>query len=475
MKQVREWEDKFEVPADWEMPDGLPPFADATMVKEIQLLDSTYFDTPSGSLRRFGITLRRRVGDEDTGWQLKVPNGTARIELRSGSTATKVPEELEEAITALRDGEDLVQVTRMMTTRNVRRILDPSGEVSLEIADDAVRTASGASGSTSAWREIEVELGPAGSEKVLRKAGKWLLAAGATPSASANKVDRALGDESARSDAPGSPGTVGELVGSYIATQCDVIACNDVGLRTGQSLVHKTRVAVRRLRSMLRVFNDLFEADPAAELNDELAWYAELLGGVRDCDVLAGHVPSRVKRLPAVHVLGPVQADIEKALTLQRQQAWDRLRKEMDGERYAGLLRLLRAWRSAPPLTPAATGNAKHVRRYVDKAERKADKRLRKAEGDPEALHRARKADKRFRYVAELAASVDPRFASVAKKAKKQQTRLGDHQDAMMAADFLRRLGAADGSTPGHNGFTYGLLMANELTEAAAIRADYAP
>ena len=58
-------------------------------------------------------------------------------------------------------------------------------------------------------------------------------------------------------------GTVGELVAAYIAAQCEVIASNDVGLRTGTPAVHKTRVAARRLRSTLRIFSDLFGAGPA--------------------------------------------------------------------------------------------------------------------------------------------------------------------------------------------------------------------
>lgn len=471
MQQVREREDKFEVAADWVMPEGLPPVGDATMVEDVRMLDSTYFDTPSGGLRQFGVTLRRRVGDEGTGWQLKVPNGSARIELRSGSSSKAVPGPLAEAITALRDGEDLIQVARMTTTRRVRRVLDDDGELIVEIADDAVRSTGGETGSEQAWREIEVELGPSGGKKALRKTGKWLRAAGASPSASANKLDRALGDRQAGRDELSKPGTLGALIEPYIATQCDVIACNDIGLRTGQSLVHKTRVAVRRLRSVLRVFQDVFDPGQAAELDNELVWFADLLGKVRDCDVLAEHLADRVERLPVEYVLGPVRAEIEKALALQRRDAWSRLRQEMDSQRYASVLRLLRVWRSSPPFTAAEAVKAKRVRGYVDKAERKADKRLRRAGGDVEALHRARKAAKRLRYVAELAEPTDPHFASVAKKGKARQTTLGDHQDAVVAAGFLRQLGAAAGSTPGHNGFTYGLLMANELNHAAAIRA----
>ena len=71
---------------------------------------------------------------------------------------------------------------------------------------------------------------------------------------------------------------VGDLVTAYLAAQCDVLASNDVGLRTGAPVVHKTRVAARRLRSTLRVFGDVFGEQPAQELNNEVAWYADLLG-----------------------------------------------------------------------------------------------------------------------------------------------------------------------------------------------------
>jgi hypothetical protein len=43
------------------------------------------------------------------------------------------------------------------------------------------------------------------------------------------------------------------------------------------------------------------------------------------------------------------------------------------------------------------------------------------------------------------------------------QGRLGERQDAVIAAGFLRRVGAAAGTTPGENGFTYGLLLGLEL------------
>jgi hypothetical protein len=81
---------------------------------------------------------------------------------------------------------------------------------------------------------VEVELGPAGKTKDLKQARKLLRAAGAIPSAIGTKLDRALGLMSTdRQEPAAKAGTVGELVGAYISAQCDVLASNDIGLRTG--------------------------------------------------------------------------------------------------------------------------------------------------------------------------------------------------------------------------------------------------
>ena len=87
-------------------------------------------------------------------------------------------------------------------------------------------------------------------------------------------------------------------------------------------------------------------------------------------------------------------------------------------------------------------------------------------------MHRARKAGKRFRYAAELSVPVVGKKASkTVKQAKKLQKLLGDHQDAVVSAEFLRKLGASSGTTEGHNGFTYGLLLGQEWQRARDIRA----
>ena len=473
MRMITEQENKFEVDPDWAM----PPLTDLVpdgghLDQERRDLDNTYFDTPGAGLRLFGITLRRRVGGSETGWQLKVPSGTARTELQSGSRAKKLPDALAEGVAGLLAGESLDPVATIMTTRTAYRVVNADGELVLEIADDQVQ--SGPPDGESmlyAWREVEVELGPGGKKKDLKRATKLLEDAAASPSTTRNKLDRALGPVLPDGQAATvQSGRVGELVAAYVAAQCEVLASNDVGMRTGSPAVHKTRVAARRLRSTLRIFSDVFDAAPAEELDTELKWYADVLGQVRDRDILSSRLTKQIAELPPEQVRGPVEAEVAKTLDAERELALRRLDRAMRTSRYKHLMQLLRAWRAAPPLTGPAGEEGTATVTYVEKAKKRAEKRLRNADGDIEQLHRARKAFKRARYAGELAEPADSQMKAVAREAEEMQTLLGEHQDAVVAANFLTKM-SADGEVDAGSAFTYGILIGNELNRAANIRA----
>jgi CHAD domain-containing protein len=473
MRAVEEQEGKFEVDPEWVMPplERLVPDG-GRLDQRVRHLENTYFDTPGAGLRLFGITLRRRIGGSETGWQLKVPSGTARTELQSGARTKTLPPALGKAVAGLRAGERLEPVAMVSTTRTAYRVLNDDGELALEIADDQVESGPPDVESTlHSWREVEVELGPAGTKSDLKQARKLLRAAGATPSTVRTKLDRALAPTPSDGEEPAiKAGTVGELVSGYLATQCIVLASNDVGLRTGAPVVHQTRVAARRLRSTLRTFHDVVDPAPAQELNNELAWYADLLGQVRDREVLNARLTTLISELPPEHVRGPAEAEITKTLATERDDATQRLNAAMRTRRYQHLVQMLRAWKTAPPFTPAAADKDKTAVNYVEEAKRKADKQLRKADDDLERLHRARKAEKRLRYAAELAEPADGRMKRIARDAKERQTLLGEHQDAVVAANFLSTISAASDRQNGDTGFTYGVLVANELNRAADIR-----
>jgi inorganic triphosphatase YgiF len=194
VRMIKEQEDKFEVDSDWVMPQLTDLVPDGGRLdQQVRELDNTYFDTPGAGLRVFGITLRRRVGGSETGWQLKVPNGTARTELQSGSRAKTLPSALAKGVEGLLAGESLDSVAAIMTTRTAYRVLNADAELVFEIADDQVE--SGPPDGESmlrSWREVEVELGPAGKKQDLKRARQLLEDAGASASTSRTKLDRAL-------------------------------------------------------------------------------------------------------------------------------------------------------------------------------------------------------------------------------------------------------------------------------------------
>jgi CHAD domain-containing protein len=263
----------------------------------------------------------------------------------------------------------------------------------------------------------------------------------------------------------------------YVRVQCEVVMNVDAQLREGVDEVHDTRVAIRRLRSTLRVFAPVFVPLRAAELNTDLTWYAALLGAVRDREVLRLRLGEAVAALPSGLVLGPVAEHIDQQLLSEQTFHHDELTRAMDGDRYKLLLVSLSDWASNPPY--AIVVDDPHLLvGLAKKGARKAKRRLAEAHSAHDtatALHRARKAAKRARYSAELVEPLGARKASARiRHFKHLQSALGTYQDSVLAAEVLRRLGAGAGTLPGHNGFTYGLLYDREIRAGEAAREEAA-
>ena len=475
-QRYREREDKYEVDPAWTLPDltGAIP-SDARIEQRTVSLSSRYFDTADGDLLAHGVTLRLRSGDTDTGWQLKLPDGAARTEVRlpAGKASRAVPAELRDLVLGLRCGNELRPVATLDTTRTVTRIVDSADEMLAEVDDDLVRASTNGMTATE-WREVEVELG-SGDERLLSAIGERLIDADAALTRRRSKLGRLLGEPDAMPEAPRRIRTLADLITRYLRAQYSAIVDGDLALRSGQDAIHATRVATRRYRSVLRVFGDLFDPEQAAALDTELAWYASLLGAVRDRDVLRAHLDQVVASLPPHVVLGPVTARIDEKLLSEKLTAERKLVSQMRGKRYLALLAELKAWHRQPAFVEKAATPAANVDTYVRQTIRKPAKRLKQAAraGDAdELLHRARKAAKRARYTAELAKPVLGNPARrLVKRAQRLQDVLGEHQDSIIAGEFLLRLGATAGAQRGQNGFTYGLLYAYEQQRAEVTKA----
>jgi CHAD domain-containing protein len=476
-----EQELKFDVAETWVLPDldELAPPGGSIRATDIGL-ESTYYDTDSRDLLASGLTLRRRTGTTDEGWQLKVPAQRGRTEIRTPLDGRTAPRELQQLTLGVRRGARLRPILIMRTRRDARLIVDADTAPLAEVVVDHVTAETlGDSVTVQTWREVEVEL-KGGDEALLRTVGKWLRKTGAVPSRSGSKLARALGvaPEKRRR----KPKTVHDAVRGYLAEQYEAIRAGDLALRRDEDVVHKTRVATRRYRSVLRIFATQFDRERAAALDAELKWYAGALGAVRDLQVLRQHLLSDLAELPSEFVLGPVHTRLTQTLDTEIAQARRKLATAMRSKRYLALLDELRAWAVDAPFTARAEP-AKQLSRYVSKARRKYLKRLRAADAldntDPtkdEASHRARKAAKRARYTADLAVPVLGKHAhKVANRAKNVQTELGDRQDARLAVSFLRRLGVVVNAQPDENGFTYGILLDRELHRGHIVLRGGAP
>jgi CHAD domain-containing protein len=494
---VRETERKFESgrPLDPDLVAELaaaagcvPPAAPAELA-----LSAVYYDTADLRLIRSKLTLRRRRGGGDAGWHLKLPAGSdSRDEVRLPlGRHRRPPAELVALSRAAHRDAALAPVVELDTARREWTLADAEGHAVATVTDDRVtaRTLEGADGAGTGvdtdpreWAEIEVELAERGTPEVLDRIEEVLAGAGVQRSASASKLGRVLADRLPA--APPRPvarskATAGEVVLAYLADQADAIRAADPHVRRNtHDGVHAMRVACRRMRSTLQSFRALLDRSRTDDLVTELRWLAGELGGARDLEVQEERIGAAVAALPPELALGPVTAQTTRFFATRRAAAARTATAALDGDRYLALLDAVDALLADPPLTDAAAGPAGTVLPdLIVKAVRRTRKAYRAATAQPpgaerdEHLHEMRKAAKRLRYAAEVAA---PALGGPARKlvgdVKAVQELLGEHQDSVVARGLLRELGAA--AAEGGNGFAFGWLLRDEQARAERVEDD---
>jgi len=481
--EMRETERKYEAEPGALLPElaDLPQVSTESDPEEISL-EAEYFDTDDLRLLRAGITLRRRRGGSDAGWHLKLPAGPdsrTELHLPLGRSRT-VPAELARLVRVHARTSPLGPVARIATVRRQRILLDGTGTSLAEVVDDEVSAQSlGSVTALTQWREIEVEL-TGGGRKLLQAADERLRRAGLRPSGRSAKLQRALAGRlpaPARAPRlrPGSP--AGEVVLAYRSAQVEVLKAADPMVRRDEpDSIHQLRVASRRLRSTLQAFKTILDPSATTHLVDELRWLGQLLGAARDGEVFAEHIEASVEQLPPELVLGPVQASLTERLAPQNAAARRAALRALDSPRYFALLDELDGLLAEPPLTATAARDASALLAPIARADRRLHQRIRRVErqapGQPRdsAWHEARKAAKRARYAAEVMAPVTGEQASrFAKRMKKIQSVLGDHQDTVVARAAIRDLGVR-AHLAGDNAFTFGLLYEREACDARELQ-----
>lgn len=477
-----ERETKLQAPPSYRVPDLT---LDGHLVTErpAQRLVTTYVDTPDLRIARWGCSLRHRQGE---GWTVKLPpseEGSMLVRPEhgfDGEDPRKLPVAASDLLRAYVRGGELAPVARLRTVRRTLEVADELGRPVAVVTDDEVSVMDGRR-VASRFRELEVEL----ADAVPREAADGLVArlreAGAGPVENVPKLLRALGPRASEPPDVVVPeidddASVVEVVRRALAASVVRLLRHDAGVRLGEDAedVHQARVATRRLRSDLRTFRDVLEPSWSGPLRDELRWLGRQLGAVRDAEVLRDRFRGREPRLADGD--RPAVEELLTGIDGRRDEARGHLLGAMREPRYATLLdALVEAARAPAVLEEVGTGPAratlgvvldapwKHLRTAVRHIE----------DGSPdEVLHAARIRTKRVRYAAEAVApafdkrAFGKRAKAFADAASDLQDVLGEHQDSVVAAAWLRD--AAEAS-PSH-AFVAGQLASMEAEAARAAR-----
>ncbi|KFU83336.1 CHAD domain-containing protein [Amycolatopsis lurida] len=278
-----------------------------------------------------------------------------------------------------------------------------------------------------------------------------------------------LGDRPAKAG-PGDPAA------THVRVKLDVeiraLLAHEPGTKSGADPedLHQMRVALRRMRSVLKLSGRLVGPDAEA-VRAELGWLGQSLGEVRDYDVLIGHLREvvaefEVRDQPAARRL------VSKFVT-ERGVAKRRLTRALASPRYASLLQDLGRLARQPATEEA--DERPQTSADLAKPHRKLAKAVKTLPADPpdDDLHALRIYGKKLRYAAEMAKPAAKkkqaeRIQRLIKATKNFQTVLGDHQDACVAADRMRGVVA---SVDSEVAFIAGRIAEKELLRRAEVRA----
>jgi CHAD domain-containing protein len=228
-----------------------------------------------------------------------------------------------------------------------------------------------------------------------------------------------------------------EPIVASLSTQRAAIRAHEEGARLGADPedVHRMRTAVSRVRASLRAVRDVLDREEITRLRDELHALGGVLGGVRDLDVLTGHLRAALMTCPpAERAAGEL---LLTGLAADRAHAHQRVKDTLAAPRYTGLLADLDR---AIEQTEARAGEVELVE-GAERAFRKLRKTVKRLPTRPTnaQLHRVRIRVKRARFAADLAAPLaGERAERFAKKAAVVQDILGTHHDAVVTEARLR-------------------------------------
>lgn len=266
-----------------------------------------------------------------------------------------------------------------------------------------------------------------------------------------------------------------------VDTQVRALLAYQEGTRSGRDPedLHQFRVAIRRLRSLLKA-SPMFGA--AGEVvRGELRWLGGVTSPVRDRDVLLMRLREIIEdfdladQVAAQHLLA--------ALTAERGRHRRALGRALSGKRYANLLDRTTLLAVEPVENEEAALPDLAVTQLIGSL-RKPYRKLRTAvealpdDAPDDEFHTLRLLVKRLRYAAEMT------LGSARKKEAKQlktligacknlQEVLGDHQDAVVAIERVGALVEQVAATEARAAFVAGRIVEREHARRTRLRNEW--
>lgn len=434
-----------------------------------QRLCSVYYDTPDQLLAQAGITARLRTLAADHIQTVKTAGTRAsglfsRQEWENAVAGNALDHAALRAtgLPLLQDEGVLAALSPIFTTDVKRRLFRLGGDGwDVELALDQGEILAGEARETICEAELELREGPPSRLFALARELTDAIPARLLVS---SKSERGYDLSAGRMAAPvkSDPVMLTAEMGvseafRAIARNClHHLLANEPSLidRNDAEAVHQMRVALRRLRSALKLFSPLVRGPQLAQIKAEIKWLLTLLGPARDTEVFLAEIIAPVaSRNPGNSGFAALQDHWRD----RRDRDFASAQAAVRDRRFTGLLLDLGAWVEAgdwcndPDLSQALATEplAPFAGKLLDKQER----RMRKAGGKslakltPAHLHEVRIEGKQLRYAGEFFA---PLYGKKDTKAflsilADLQNLLGEINDIAVAAPRLSGCHHLDG------------------------------
>ncbi|MDP9383074.1 MAG: CHAD domain-containing protein [Chloroflexota bacterium] len=457
----------------------------------------TYYDTEDWRLHRAGYALRVRLKGEGAEATLKslaeAVDGvrsreelTEQLENQSIEALSRAAGLLGECVRAVSGSRALRPYFEIRTNRHAY-ILREADRDAGEVVLDEVTVPRAAGEEPIRFNRVEVELREARDStadafvQALREGNRLrhasvskfeagLAARGLEPASDPDLGPTAIHDGL----------SAGEMAFAVLRRQFGAFLSHEAGSRLGEDPeeVHDMRVAARRLRAAMKLFENVLPED-AQRLREEVGWAASALGAVRDLDVQLQQGATWIEEAPPAD-RGALEA-LMNVLRQRRATAHRAMLQALDSPRYDRLVSDLTSMLQEGPQAdevpaarmPVLAVAPDLIERSYEKT-RKLGERI-TGESAPEEYHELRIRAKRLRYALEF---FEPLYRKPVRELVPSlvamQDVLGRHQDAEVAMAHLRQLttGAPRKLTP-EAAFVVGGIARRYEEQAVAERAAF--